>query len=327
MPPGSGRCTSCGADFKDPDVMKVAAAPPAVVRVPDGIDAGALGNDRILGLSAAGLASGKSLRILAGAGAALLLIGALVSFKGPTRAIAVPLVLAAAGLAVAIPKRGVPSVAIAALLVAGGLLELAAGLTPFGEGAWTNTNLPVLLWLGAAIGGVGACLRVVRPTDPAAAYIVLVGTIVFVVGGLLPFGDIGGQLPKELEGLARGGELDGSVLTLALEALNAGTLFFALGAVYLLPVLALPAATVLAFRRPAGLWDAPGNALRALGTLIVLWIPLSYGVAAFNLFGWTFNELPYRQRIQLSVLAAGAVLWLTAGAVALIVRARSTRTA
>lgn len=308
--------------------MKVAAAPAAVVKVPEGIDAGALANDRILGLSGAGLASGASLRLLGGAGALLLLIGALISFQGPTRAIAVPLVLAAAGLAVAIPRRGVPTVAIAGLLLAGGLLELAAGLTPFGEGAATATQLPVLLWLGAATAGVGVCLRVVRPTDPVAAYVVLAGTIVFVIGGLLPFGEIGAQLPHEFQMLALRGPLDGSILGLSWDALDGGTLLFALGAVMLLPVLALPAATVLAFRRPAGLWDAPGNALRALGTLIVLWIPLTYAAAAFNLSGWQNEGLPYRQRIQLAVLAAGAVLWLTAGAVALVLelRARSTRT-
>jgi hypothetical protein len=308
--------------------MKAAAAPAAVVRVPDGIDAGALADDRILGLSGPGLADGRSLRVVGVAGALLLLVGALISFSGPTRAIAVPLVLGAAGLAVAIPRPGaVPAVAIAGLLAAGGLLELAAGLTPFGEGAWTAVDLPILLWLGALIAGVGVCLRVVRPTDPAAAYVVLAGTIVFVVGGLLPFGDVADQLPFEMQGLAaRGAPLDGSILGLAWDALGAGTLFFALGGVLLLPALALPIATVLAFRRPGGLWDSPGQALRVLGTLIVLWIPLTYAVAAFNLSGWSNDDLPYRQRIQLAVLSAGAVLWVTAGAVALSIRARSTRT-
>jgi hypothetical protein len=308
--------------------MKVAAAPAAVIKVPDGIDAGALGNDRILGMSGTGLASGASLRVLAGAGAALLLIGALISFKGPTRAIAVPLVLAAVGLAVAIPKRGVPKVAIAGLLFAGGLLELLAGLTPFGEGAATATDVPVLLWLGAVTAGVGVCLRVVRPNDPAAAWIVLGGTVTFVVGGLLPFGDVSAQLPFEFLAMAGREGLDGSILGLSYDALGAGTLLFSLGLVVLAAAAALPLATLLAFRRPAGLWDAPGNALRALGTFVVLWIPLTYATAAFNLSGWVAEGLPYRQRIQLAVLAAGAVLWVTAGAVALLVevRARSTRT-
>ena len=310
--------------------MRVAAAPAAVVKAPDGIDAGALGNDRILGMSGTGVADGSSLRLLGAVGAALLLIGALISFKGPTRAIAVPLVLAAAGLAVVVPKRGaVPQVAIAGLLAAGGLLELAAGLTPFGEEAWMTHELPWLLWLGALTAGVGICLRVVRPGDPAAAWIVLAGTVVFVVGGLLPFDDVAAQLPIEFVALSRRGALDGSVLGLGWDALDAGTLLFALGAITLLPVLALPAATLLAFRRPAGLWDAPGNTLRLLGTLVVLWIPLWYGIAAFNLFGWQNDDLPFRQRIQLAVLAAGAVLWVTAGAVALVIqlRGRSPRTA
>lgn len=356
IPAGSARCPACGADLKDPDVLRLIAAPPAPAKAPTGVGEGALANDRFLGMTGAGIADGSSLRRLALAGAALLAIGGLFPLDldftrarfplgalgdGPRAALLVPLILALAGAAVALPRRGqIPPIAVAGLLAAGGLVELTLGLTPLGASAWTPTSLPVLTWLGVATAGVGVSLRILRPTDPWARWIVVAGAAIWLLGGLVPHDDVGPLLLGEMRWVCNApGGCEGSVHGTAWDAVGLHALVQFLGLALLLPLVLLPLAALLAFRRPTGLWDTAGNTLRAVGFGIVLWLPLVFAIAAFNVWGWPdgrvrvpdhgwiafddFSRALLLGRIRLTLLSAGAILWLTAGATALVVLGRA----
>jgi hypothetical protein len=295
-------------------------APSAPLVLPEEA-AGALGNDRLLGMTGNGIADGTSLRGVGAVAGALLLLGALFPAvrghspftDGVTNvAVTVPLVLGVMLLALAVPRRGVlPPVGVAGLLGAGGLVVLLLGLTPFGAVAMTATRLPALVWLGVAVAAVGVAVRVLRPIDPYAAGTIAVGTLLFVVGGLLPHESVHELMPLEFGFLPAGTER--GVIGAAWDGLAFGPLALS-SAMQLVPLVMLPLATALAFRRPAGLWDAPGNALRALGVAIVLWLPLVFAVAAV--------DHAFLPRARLAVLAAGAMLALTAGTAALYIIAR-----
>jgi len=322
-PDGSSRCTACGADVRDPDVQALMRAPATPLRLHE-THAGALGNDRFLGLSGSGVLTGSSLRRVGVAAAAALLLGALLPLvtghspltPGVSRvATAVPMVLAAALFAVVVPPRGIlPPLGVGALLAAGGLVELALGLTPFGREAGTAIALPLLPWLAVALAGIGVAIRVVRPSDPFAAPLVAIGAVVFVVGGLLPHRDVLDLLPAEFRFLH--GSTGRSLFATCWDALEVGQLVPDACA-QLAPLVLLPLAAVLAFRRPAGLWDAPGNALRFLGIAIVLWLPAVFALAAVDHAFWP--------RARVSLLATGAMLSLTAGATAVYAIARARR--
>jgi hypothetical protein len=365
-PAGSSRCTACGADFGDPDVMALAAAPRRPLTAPAGapaLEEAALANDRVLFMSGAGIADGTSLRRVGLIGALLLFLGALcpvdldfhgtklpfqVLGDGPTVAMIVPLILAAAVLAVAVPRRGViPPVGVAGVLAAAGLLVLLLGLTPFGKYARTATELPLLTWLGVAIAGIGVSMRVLLPRDPAAPFIAVGGAALFLVGGLLPHDELDPLVPIEM----RGTDAE-SLLGAAYDAVDSkiGSVLL-LGLVQLAPIALLSLGAALSFRRPTGLWDGTGNVLRIFALAIVLWLPVSFVVAAFNILGpppTPPGEKPPEYviiegethrvtdvtralllgRARLAVLSAGAMFWLTAGAAALYtqLRVRSTRT-
>jgi hypothetical protein len=359
-PAGSSRCTACGADFRDPDVRALARQPAAPVAAPPDLEAGGLGNDRILLLSGAGVADGTAVRRLALLGAGLLLVGALLPVgvpglgmrlpltmldDGPALAILLPLVFGAivlgAGLA---GLRRVSAIALAAMMAVAGLGTLLFGLTPWGEHAETARALPVLVWLGVVLAAIGVCVRVLRATDGLAPWAIAAGGLLLLAGGLVPHDDLMQLLPLEFAALSRRGDgMDDTLFAVALDAVTAGSLLVVLGAVYLLPILAVPAAALLAARRPQGPWDPSGNALRVIGAVIVLWLPLTYGAAAFNLLGpgiWYRGGEDALQalilgRVRLTLLAAGAMLWIAGGGAALYllarprpgVTARSTRTA
>jgi hypothetical protein len=338
-PDGSPRCTACGVDFRDPDLHALLRAPAAAIPAiaPPGVGAAALASDRILLLSRAGLADGSSLRRIALIGAGLLLIGAVIPLQlgdrtrfplaalgpGPAAAILVPFILAVAGLAIALPRRGaVPIIAIAGLLAAGGLVELALGLVQFGRFAQTPVELPVATWLPVAAGAVGACLRVLAPTDPRGPWIVVAAAVAFIGGGLIPHDDVQHLLPIELSWLDVDGRIDGSVHGVCYDAVVATapdtTL---LGVALLSPVVLLPMAAAFALRRPTGVWDLAGNLLRVLGTALAVWLPVVFVIATLNVSEWPEQEARalYLGRLRLALLSGGAMLWLTAGSVALVV--------
>lgn len=332
-PAGSPRCTACGADFKDPDVLALARAP-APATVPADLAAGALAEDRLLGLRGEDVADGAGLRRVGVAGAIALLLGAIPLGEGPAWAAVLPAALGVVGLALAcLPRRAWHRAPLGVFFAAGGLAELLFGLTALGEGAWGPTALPLLPWLGVAAAGVGVAVRVLRPHDPHAVWIIVGGAVAYVLGGLLPLERAGEQVVFELRLLQLAGE-DESMLDLALTGFGGGSPVVLMAAMQLLPVVALPLAALLAFRRPTGLWDAPGKTVRALGHVIVLWLPLLYAAAAFNLAGWAGTtrgddlETIMLGRARLALLATGAMLWLTGAATTIYVRvrARSTRT-
>ncbi len=368
LPAGSLRCTGCGADFTDPDVKAMISAPkPAAPAVASSavrnVGAGGLSIDKFLGMTSAGIADGSSLQRVGLFGALCLLVGFLIPIdldfrgsemplalleRGPKAAILVPLILALAGGAVALLKRGtVPPAVIASMLAAGGLAELALGLAPFGAAAGTATSVPILTWSGMLIAGLGVSIRILRPADPFAKWVALAGTIVFIGGGLVSSAHVGRLVPIEYESLRRDAAgLDGSIIGLAWDGMES-PLTKALGAVTLLGVLVLPLATALAFRAPTGVWDRAGNALRAIGVVIVLWISIGYAMGVFNMWGWSagfyytdegraidmdvVSKALILGRVRLALLSAGATLWLTAGLASLYVwyrelRAGSSRT-
>lgn len=363
LPDGSRRCSQCGADFQDPDVLALIQAPkppPTSVVSSDvrRVGAGGLSIDRFLGMSAAGIADGSSFQRVGLIGAACLLIGFLVPIdldfrgsemplaildRGPRAAILVPLILAIAGGVVALLKRGsVPVVAIAGLFAAGGLVELTLGLAPFGRAAGTPSSLPILTWGGVALAGIGVSVRILRPADPFAKWFVLAGALLYIGGGLLAHDDVATLVPLEYQVIARYETgLDGSVLGLARDALD-DAFTLVLGVHALLPVVLLPLAAALAFRPPSGVWDTSGNVLRALGLAIVLWLPLGFLGGMINVWGWprgvfydgdraismeALTSALLVGRVRLLLLSAGAMLWLTAGVTALYVwwRARAAR--
>lgn len=360
LPDGSRRCTACGADFQDPDVLAMLRAPkrpPSSVVSSDvrRVGVGGLSIDRFLGMTSAGIADGTSLQRVGLYGAACLLLGFLVPIdldfhgsemplavldKGPRAALLVPLILALAGGAVALLKKGaVPPVVIAAMLAAGGIAELALGLAPFGHAAGAASSLPVLTWGGVLVAAIGVSIRILRPGDPFAKWFVLTGAIGYVVGGLLPHDDVSPLVPLEYQAMAPLGRLDGSILGLAWDATSdAFTLVHA--AIALLPVALLPLATALAFRRPSGVWDGAGHVLRGVGIAIVLWLPLGHLLGIVNAWGWPAGVYFDGQRsvpmdvlthglvlgrVRLLLLSLGASLWLTCGASALWVWYRGVR--
>lgn len=360
LPEGSRRCTSCGADFLDPDVLKMIQAPkPAVPAVASSdvrrIGAGGLSIDRFLGMTSAGIADGTSLQRVGLFGAACLLVGFLIPIdldyrgsemplavldRGPRAALLVPLILALAGGVVSLLKRGaVPPIVVAGLLAAGGLVELVLGITPFGRAAGAPTSLPILTWSGVLVAGVGVSIRILRPADPFAKWIALAGTILFLGGSLLTHADVQTLVPLEYLQMATEDGLDGSILGLAWDALG-DSFTLVHGATTLLAAVLLPVATALAFRAPHGVWDGAGNVLRAVGLAIVLWLPLGFLAGILNVFGWpsggfydgdrvismdALTNALRLGRVRLLLLSLGASLWVTAGSAALYVAWREAR--
>jgi hypothetical protein len=320
--------------------MLAAPARPLTAPADAPIEAGALADTHLFGMTAAGLLDGTSLRRIAWIGAALLLVGALlpIDVGGGLRlalgvdevsglAQALPIAMVLLGVALALVKQ-LPAIAVAALLAIAGVSELAFGLTPFGADAMTPFELPIATWLGLAVGAVGITVRVLRPTDPAAPWILVAAAAIYLGGGLLPHDDVDPLLPVELQ-VVGGLHSDGAVLSRAVDGLGDGMLF--LPALSLLvPGAMLAIAALLAFRQPEGVWDRSGLPLRLLGMAIVLAIPLAYAFDGFNLLGFRFQDGEHPHvvvmRLRLAMLSAGAALWLAAGGAAALLIARRAAT-
>lgn len=336
-PDGSIRCSACGADFRDPDVLAIAAAPSRPLTAGPDVEVGGLAQDRLLFLDGKGIADGTSLRTIAWLGGGLILAGALIPLRfsgelrfplfatdvGPSAALLVPLALALIGLVVAIVPAGrIPPFAIGAALAAAAVVELGFGIAPLGDIAYTSVELPIATWLGIAIGGTGIVLRVLRSSDPIAPWLIVAGAAIYIGGALIPHDEIDALLPYEL----RQGKGDGSVLGVASDAVGADLAHALLGAILLAPVALLPIAALLAFRKPQDLWDPSGNALRVIGTVIVLGPGIFFLTLALD----ADNAPPgvFMARTHLALLVSGAMLWLAAGAAAAIagLRAGSNRT-
>jgi hypothetical protein len=341
-------CQSCGADLKDPDVLALAGAP--TVTAP-GAEA-SLASDKFLGVTAAGLADGKSLTKLLWIGGALLALTFLVpidpdfagltmpwSLLGDGRSLALllPVILGAAGIELAVLGGRVPRIARAAYLVVAGVAVMFVALprvAPTSEALehWGEqldilaapSSPPWILWFGALVAGVGISARVLRPLDRNARW-VIAGGFALVVLGLFVGSDMWpNRLPYEFFIYLRNKVGPGSLFSVFKGGLGDDfTVRFLSLWHFALPV-GLAGAFALAWRRPAGPWDTKGSGLRVLGYVLVLYVAVTAFLYAMNIAGWSppgaDSDDPFLQRIVRDAFAARARMTLVAlGATAWIV--------
>jgi hypothetical protein len=86
---------------------------------------------------------------------------------------------------------------IAGVLVAGGAAVLLFGLTPFGASCALPERTPWLVWLGMPIAAAGVAVRVMKPRDLHARWLVVGGAVLVIIGMLLPHTDARPSLPGE----------------------------------------------------------------------------------------------------------------------------------
>lgn len=339
------RCRSCGADFADPDVIALGGGA-AALQESDVAAAGSLSASRFLRFSLDDLASGESARRLTIAGAVLLAAGFIAPLTidyqslvlpwkaadgGPVVALFFPLAVIAAGLVLAFAP-GVP-----ARVRAGGLAPLGlAGMAtlPFlGRFAGAPSAPLALAPLFLAPAAAAVALRLHDPTSLRARRVLAAASGLTLVAMLVRYDEAQRVLPAEVQFWLRDSDALDRSTTLAayLEVWNSdpNVLFICLMGV--LPLLLLPAALALAWPKPSGVWDRAGMALRPIGWLLVLYLPLSYLLAAFNLTGMDFAgrvgtgeyvatfehfaRTTMMGRLKLAALAAGYGLWAALGAV------------
>lgn len=343
-------CQACGADLKDPDVLALAGAGPTVTA--PGAEA-SLASDRFFGVSAAGLADGAHLSKLAWLSGAILVASFLVpidpdygglrmawSLLGDGRSVALilPLLLGAAGIELAVLGRRVPQVARAAILAAGGVAVYALAIEPLALGAGAPRSLPWLEWAGALVAGVGVAVRVLRPLDRNARWLIVGGLALAVIGLVIPFDDASTHLPIEYplyisdDKLAHASLFDANATALSRDFT---VRFISLWHLALPAAIAL--AGVLAWRRPQGPWDTKATGLRPLGAVIVLYVALSFALYAFNMVGGNlpgeyvvlyghevsldaFLRAVFAGRAHLALVTLGASAWIVGGGAALFLR-------
>jgi hypothetical protein len=343
-------CQHCGADLKDPDVLALAGAGPTVTA--PGAEA-SLASDRFLGVSAAGLADGTHLSKLAWIGGALLAASFLVpidpdysglrmswSLLGDGRSIALilPLLLGAAGIELAVLGRRVPPVAKAAILAVGGVALYALAIGPITFGAGAPSSLPWLEWGGAMVAAIGVTVRILRPLDRNARWLVLAGLALTIVGLVIPWDDAGRHLPIEYPLYIADAKLAHvSLLDANLTGLSHDFSVRFLSLWHLALPAALALALALSWRRPQGPWDTKATGLRPLGAAIVLYVGLSFVLYAFNLVGGNlpgevvylydhavstdaFLRAVFAGRAHLALVTLGASAWLVGGGAALFLR-------
>lgn len=353
-------CASCGADLFDPDVQAMAQNPADSLKMP-ATETGTLTVGRVLGVSREGLADGKALRTLGLVGGLLLL--AIFFFPahrtydfyreagewksrahydfswelldaGFTFALFFPLVAGLLGLAVAIVPRLSADVR-GRLLAGAGLIGLAACLGPLGEFGEAPTQLLHLTTLGLVVAGTAITGRMLAPHSMAARWGMVAGGVLVLAGFLIPASDATGRVPFEF-GFWQG--------YLDIDFENAMPLLVNLGglkpkanvvlfvaAFHLLPLLVLPAAAALAWKKPAGVWDTSGHALRPLAWFVVLYLPLTYALYVFTAMGWGSGTYETYQlskqleerwesalfgRVRLAVIATALTLWAQFGLLA-----------
>ncbi|MCA9674134.1 MAG: hypothetical protein KC464_03750, partial [Myxococcales bacterium] len=193
---------------------------------------------------------------------------------------------------------------------------------PLGFVAGAPRALPALTWLGLTCAGVGVAVRVLRPGELVARWLVVAGAALFLIGALWPHDDIARVLPEELAALHPPWQpASGTILGTAWDGLGVGALVAVVSAWWLAPVALLPLVTLLTWRRPTGLWDGAGHWLRLLGAAVAMWLPLACALLAFNLMGWDApRDLAdlVLGRIRLALYATAATLWVVGGATAAI---------
>lgn len=347
------RCRSCGADFADPDVIALGGGAAAMPESEAGA-AGSLSASRFLRFSLDDLATGDAARRLAIAGAVLLIAGFVAPLTVDYASLILPWKVASTGEVGRLPVAAlfVPLAAVAAGLVlafapgvpsrwrAGGLAPLGlAGLAtlPFlGRFAGAPSAPLALAPLFLAPAAAAVALRLHDPASRRARLALAIFAGLTAVALFVPFSDAWRVLPTEVrfwlrepDALSTGSTL-GAYWTVWSSDPN--VLFICVMGV--LPLLLLPAAIALAWPAPSGVWDRGGLALRPIGWLLLLYLPLSYLLAAFNLTGMeapglvstgeyvatydNFVKTTMMGRLKLSALSAGYGLWAALGAIPLL---------
>lgn len=259
---------------------------------------------------------------------------------GAAAAIHLPLAAVVIALAAAFgAPRGSPLVR-AGVLTALGLAGLAS--LPFlgrfaGAPAAPLALAPITVTLAAA----AVALRLHDPSSRRARIALAVATGLTLVAMLIPFDEAQRVLPIEVIFWLRDHEaLDRSTsLGAYLEVWNSDPNVLFICAFGVAPLALLPAALALAWPAPSGVWDRHGMALRPIGWVLALYLPIAYLLAAFNLTGMEvpglvstgeyvatyedFVKTTMMGRIKLAVLAAGFSLWAALGAIPLIKRVRA----
>ncbi len=346
-PPTNHMCSSCGADFTDPDVQAMKPGDSATLPSSSLGEAGALAADRFLGIAITD-PEGSGLRKLALIGGIVLAATAFVPVtvdfshwlgpraalsQGPTLAVLFPLLAGAAGIAMALVGR-IDNWVRAAVLAGLGLCGFALCLPPLGElaGAPFSRSFPVLLQIVALLAaGAALALRVCRPRSRDARYGVIAGTVLVVIAMVIPIGEAVRALPIEFSLYINHPFTDTSLVSAYAKGFDHDMMVRVLALWSLLPLLLLPLATALAWPVPGGVWDRTSTVVRPLSWLVALFIPLGFALMVFNVAGWnefqnvvirghwvTFDDFTQSLlvgRARLAVLATFFALWVELGAV------------
>lgn len=346
-PPNSLYCSSCGADFTDPDVA--AMAPSASQSLGKIGEAGELSASKFLGFGHEGLIDGRGVQLLGLIFGAVLLVGFVIPVtKIPLDydrvkekwifenlmtwdvwdmpnisklGMMLPLILGGLGIAVAaVPK--IPVQIRAGALTLFGLVGLFLSAGAIGGIVGDPERTLSLLNVGLLVTGVAAIARVLLPQSPHARKALVVGAGLVVLGYLLPLGEVGTALPAEYRKWAPAMEIDlsGGVTLVALAKgldRQAGELLFT-SFVLLLPFLAAPAAAWFGWKPAAGPWDKGSLVVRPLAWLLVLAIPAAYALLAFNAVGFSAGEdAVLLGRLRVLVVVTACVMWVEIGGFAL----------
>lgn len=297
---------------------------------------------RFFGVRAGSFVDGSGLAALGLLGAALVAAGFLTpvtlerwsrgfrfawdlwSLEGaPLAALSLPPLLVGLGLLAALPR--LPARVRAGLLFAAGVAGLWS-LGVLGPFAAAPRLLIHPLALGPLVVAAGALLRLYDPSSRPARALMLGGIILVLFGYLAPT-HVAPLVPQEMLPYARYHDVSRSgpplfFLVRMLGARGGPTLLHA--AVMLLPLVASFAAIVIAWPRPRGAWDLAGPRLRAIAWILVLAVPLGYGVGVFLMLGWhsRLAEMALTGRLRMLALSVPICLWIVFGA-ARLARARN----
>ncbi|MEZ4402865.1 MAG: hypothetical protein R3B06_22785 [Kofleriaceae bacterium] len=341
------RCRSCGADFEDPEL---AAQLPARAGAAD--DDLNLTGDRYLGVRWIGLEVGGDLRRIALLGGLAFALAAALPLaldlqrvraawavlgSGPTFALAVPMVLALVGIALATPLgKLVPAPAVAGVLAAGGALVLGGVVPRLAPAAGLGGRAWWAVWFGLAIGAAGIVLRVLRRRDPYTRWIIVAGAALVFIGMVVPYTDARTLLPAEYTLFTRDAELlDKSIGTASVDGFDAAAMVRFISMWHLLVFPLVGVAAGFALKASTGPWDGPALVLRPIGWAMTFWLPASMALYTLNVMGWhgfdyarfdghylnfeKFTTALFAGRGKLLVTTAPAMLWLVIGLAGLYV--------
>jgi hypothetical protein len=360
----SNLCASCGADLYDPDVQAFASgqAPGTVAlgtddlsREAHGDAAGMLGAGKVVGVSLDGLTDGSAMRRLGLIGGFMLAVAFVLpalrlwEWEPPLRwgddprlhatlryswdllkdgnavALLYPLVAAFAGLAVAWVPR-IPAHVRASLLGFFGLSGLVLCLGQLGSYGMAPTKVATLATLGVVLAGVAMAARVLEPQSMPARWGLVGAAVVFTLGMVIPVADLSPRLPFDYSfdwlDVDMSNALPLTAIAKGVDRRAMGVFFVAVW--LLLPLVLIPAAAALSWKRPRGVWDKDGLALRPMAWVMVLYLPLLYGLMAFSASGWEdqLSKSAMLGRMRLCVVVLPLSLWAQFGFLGAIVSRR-----